>query len=130
MFDTYNKEGQKGVSSFVCGVGDKVLIKHPFYYMGAAPATATPVEMKGFKVMYPELGYLEEPSSNEGYNAVVYVHEKRGNQIIEFIEAYSNLKGYLFMEEIAVHDHASIPQGGPAYATYYSESLIDQSQQG
>ena len=114
-----------GVITIVCAVNDKFKICRP---LGYKPVTwgedaDKKVYLNGFRVVYPELGEFEGKPEDNKDDCVYYRHLKSGRQIIEFVSIdLGNNYFYIVLEGITVHDHASIPQGGPAYATYYSES--------
>jgi hypothetical protein len=116
----------ENVTNVVCGVGDKVKLCRS---VGYPPVTwedkaDKKIYLNGFRVVYPKLGEFDGfPSAiNEKSNCVYYKHLKSGRQVIEFVSDFLGKHYfYLILEGIVVHDHASIPQGGPAYATYYSE---------
>ena len=111
----------ENVTTFTCAVGDKMRLCRP---VGHKPAldpegVAETTHLNGFRVVYPELGEFE---GKDGDNCVFYRHKKSGRQVVEFLSVALGLRYfYLILEGIVVHDHASIPQGGPAYATYFSE---------
>jgi hypothetical protein len=97
-----------------CRVGKSLTLIRPVGY-----SAVTGSENAGFKMLYPALGEFTEV----GEDYVVYLHKKSGTQIIEFV---SNTLGHhvfsAIIQGIIVHDHASIPMGGPAFATYYTEA--------
>ena len=113
----------ENVTNAVCSVGDKVKLSRP---VGYPPVTwendaDVKIYLKGFRVVYPELGEFDGLVDAAG-DRIYYKHLKSGRQIIEFVSLFLGRHYfYLILEGIVVHDHASIPQGGPAYATYYSE---------
>jgi len=111
------------IITYVCSVNDKLKICQPTYY--------PPVEIDrdkysetqalgGFFIVYPELGKFE--GFVEGSNMCVYYrHLRAGKQIIQYVSrSLGEYIFYIVLDGIIVHDHSSIPQGGPAYATYYS----------
>jgi len=80
----------------------------------------TSTVVRGFKLLYPELGTLTEDATSE--ICVIYKHNKSGKQIIEYpTVGLSNKIFYAILSGINVHDHASVYEGGPAFATYFSE---------
>ena len=115
-----DEEGGVGVQSFYCCMGDELEICHPRFCKGVETRSQNPntVALRGFRLIYPQLGDLTE---GDKWNCVKYHHKKSGKQIIEFTEDLNLRKSYLVMETVTAHDHASIPQGGPAFATYYAE---------
>lgn len=128
MIDRWmDASGALGQTVIECAVGDTVEICHSNKFNGVVGAIS--VEnggvlesvrlVNGFRVSNSEIGSLAE---SDKWNCVDYTHERPGKQIIEFIEDVSRRRSYIEVNgSIRIHDHASIPQGGPAYATYYSE---------
>jgi len=109
-------EDEPGVITGRCLPGDKIKICHsPFYNK---PADDLENEMNGFSLQDDTLGRLE--IDGENVDCVYYYHDKSGIQVIKFREGRSSVMGSLTLEGIAVHDHATVTAGGPAYATYYS----------
>jgi len=111
------------VTNAVCSVNDKLKLCRPIGYKPVTweEGANEGIYLNGFRVVYPELGKFEGTPEGDT-NCVYYRHEKSGRQVIEFMSAdLGKHYFYLILEGIVVHDHASIPQGGPAYATYYSE---------
>lgn len=99
-----------------CPVGERVRICHNLFHQGVDDAD----KVRGFRLSNDEIGELSEVS--DSWNCVNYFQKNAGVQVIEFIEDMSRNVSYIQISgNLQVHDHASIPQGGPAYATYYSE---------
>jgi len=121
--------GDPGVQNFSCVVGDKIKICHSNFYRGISftDTSDTRYLLKGYRVVYKNIGELED---SDEWNCVVYKHLKSGRQIIEFTEDVAFRKSYFVMQGVVVHDHASIPTGGPAYATYYSEPNLPTTEEG
>ena len=119
-----DNNGKLGQTILECSVGDIVKICHSKNFRGIEAS-----ELKrGFRLSNPELGELTETGVNE-WNCVYYRHNYPGKQVVEFIEAQARRRSYIEISgSIRLHDHASIPQGGPAYATYYSE--LDEDEEG
>ena len=112
------------IANMSCGVGDKLKISRPIGYKPTTWASDLNEKffLNGFKVIYTEIGEFEGSPDDTG-NHVYYRHKKSGQQIIEFIsKGLGTVYFYLVLEGVMPHDHASIPQGGPAYATYFSEA--------
>lgn len=106
-----------------CKVGDTILLTRPLYYKGIEQGDDKKVMANGFKILYPTLGEFIDYSTDAGKSWVKYKHLKSGQQIIELRS--NDLGTYTFtcvIQGIVVHDHASIAMGGPAFATYYTES--------
>jgi len=114
-----NQEGEAGVGKFYCIVGDRLEICHSEYYKGKPHGDPTDAHRNGFRLIYPKLGKLEASTSKKG-NCVEYLHEKSGQQVVEFVEDVAQRRSYLVMETVAVHSHDTIAMGGPAFAAYYS----------
>jgi len=111
----------QNVFKFTASVGDKVKICSPAHYPPAPRTEATPAAQysNGFILYYPDIGAFE---SGAGARCVYYRHKRSGTQIIKYISiGLGTVEFYAVIEGIVVHDHASIPQGGPAFATYYAE---------
>jgi len=113
------------VTTFTVGVGDRVKIVRP---EGFPPCVWVDKDsryfLNGFRVMYQDIGEFVG-SPNNSADAVYYKHKQSGKQIIQYISDSEEGLGlavfYVVLQGIQVHDHASIYQGGPAYATYFSE---------
>lgn len=123
--------GELGNVVIECGVGDTVRICHSSNFRAAQDSTL----VSGFRLSYPNMGSLSESSSGgdnsgtDGWNCAEYHHKFAGTQVIEFTEDMSRRRSYIQVNgNIPLHDHASISQGGPAYATYYSE--IEEDEEG
>jgi hypothetical protein len=83
--------------------------------------------LRGFRLLDPSLGTLTE--DDESSICVIYTHNKSGKQVIEYSTA--GLSGRIFyavLTGVTVHDHASVYEGGPAFATYFSESSSPQEE--
>ena len=114
-----------------CVVGDVILLRRPLYYKGIEQGDDKSISANGFRILYPELGHFIEHSTDEGKSWVKYKHEKSGQQIIEFRSHDLGVHTFTcVIQGISVHDHASIPMGGPAYATYYSEPSVYTEEEG
>jgi len=113
----------ENVTTMICTVKDKLKLCRPPGYppvMWGEDADKG-VYLNGFRVVYPKLGKFDGAPEGNKENCVYYRHEKSGRQIIEFMSTdLGRHYFYIILEGVVVHDHASIPQGGPAYATYYS----------
>lgn len=111
-----DNQGSLGITVFECTVGDTIEVCHSKLVM----AHEGEDRVRGFKMSEPDMGNLVENSDKS--NCVDYTHTKAGKQVLEFKERYLSKLSYIEIAgSIRVHDHSSIPQGGPAYATYYSE---------
>jgi len=129
---TENIANSEYVTNVVCSVGNVVKLYRPYGYPPVAwPADKNPDYYKnGFRIIDTELGKFIIGTGDSGSNSrcVYYKHERSGKQVIQY---YSTALGthvfYVIIEGILVHDHASIHQGGPAFASYYTE--IPQSQE-
>ena len=122
------------VVSFALNVGDKVKICAPINYPPATFPTNVTYDPKyylnGFIVLDQELGEFQ--GIPDGSNlCVYYMHNKSGRQIIQYSsDGLGETTFYAVVEAITVHDHASVPQGGPAFATYYAELPEDAVEEG
>lgn len=113
---------QTEVTYFTLSVGESVkicpLIPDPPALEDSSTSDVTSV--RGFKLLDPSLGELSEAEGSD--ICVIYKHNKSGRQIIEYPTAgLSNRVFYAVLTGILVHDHASIYEGGPAFATYFTE---------
>lgn len=133
-----NYLGSSNVTTFTANVGDTVKIYRPIGYP-PYPHDSEPeepvksdYECLGFVVMDENLGKFinyNNLSYSDGY--VFYKHEKSGKQTIKYTShAIMDIIFYITVQGIVVHDHASVPQGGPAYATYYTELADNREQEG
>lgn len=117
-----NKTGDVGTQTFYCAAGDELEICHPLFCKGMETAKSTNEDLKalkGFRLIFPELGDITECVPKK-WNGIRYHHKKSGQQIIEFTEDLGLRRSYLIVETVSPHDHGTIAQGGPAFATYYS----------
>jgi len=125
--------GKPGVQTFSVPVGGAVRICHSYFFRGiefrSDDADQNKYMKRGFRIIYKNLGEFVDDDSL-GWNCVKYQHTKSGKQVIEFVEDVANKRSYLVMQTVPVHDHASIPMGGPAYATYYSEPVNTAEEEG
>lgn len=114
-----------------CVVEDVILLTRPLYYKGIEQGDDETISVNGFRILYPELGQFIDSSTDEGKSWVKYQHQKSGQQVIEFISHDLGVHTFTcVIQGISVHDHASIPMGGPAYATYYSEPSVYTEEEG
>ncbi len=119
--DTINLDGEN-VIEFVVTIGDLLQLCPPVAYP-PVPFTSEQEGLSkqyknGFIILKPELGEFV----GEDGDCVKYRHKKSGKQIIQFASQGLGEKYiYAVVAGITVHDHASIAQGGPAYATYYAD---------
>ena len=125
------------VTIFTASISDVIKITRPVGYPPYAPGKAPEVppsgdyEAYGFKILDQALGKfirLDEVSLNSGF--VYYQHDKSGRQIIRYkAQTLSDTLFYIIVQGIQIHDHASIYQGGPAFATYYAELPEDAAEE-
>lgn len=124
-----NIDSQNTVS-FALSVGDKVKLCAPVNYLPVSFPTGDAYDAKyylnGFIILDQGIGEFE--GTPAGSNLCVYYrHNKSGRQIIQYSSAsLGETTFYAILEGITVHDHASIPQGGPAYATYWAETREEE----
>jgi hypothetical protein len=129
------------VTTVSCIVNDRIMLLRPNYKgikfkydatPGADPKSSVhPSYYRyGFRILFPEIGKFigdsgDSNNVNESLDSrshVIYLHEKSGEQVIEFITTeLGTFSFYVVIKGITVHDHASIVMGGPAYATYFTE---------
>lgn len=122
------------VTTFTASVNDVIKVVRPIGYPAYAPGKApeTPTTSKyeayGFKVLDQTLGEfvrLDEISLKSGF--IYYHHLKSGRQIIRYkSKSITDTLFYIIVQGIQVHDHASIYQGGPAFATYWAETREEE----
>lgn len=83
-----------------------------------------PYERNGFVIVDRNLGkFIGTNAADDG--CVDYKHEKSGKQIIQYLAGgciASNVVFEIIIQPTTVHDHASVYQGGPAFATYYAKT--------
>jgi hypothetical protein len=125
------------VTTFTASIGDIIKITRPVGYPAYAPgkAPANPpsgdYEAYGFKILDQNLGRfirLKETKLKSGF--VYYEHLKSGRQIIRYkAQTLTKILFYIIVQGIQIHDHASIYQGGPAFATYYAELPADTAEE-
>ena len=77
--------------------------------------------IKGFGLDDPSVGSIE----SAGPIGVVYTHAAPEKNSIYFF-ALTGEMGQVDIVAVPVHDHSSIVQGGPAYATYFNDDEIVQ----
>lgn len=120
----------QNVVSFALSVGDRVKLCAPVNYLPVTFPEGAEYDAKyylnGFIVLDQVLGEFE--GSPTGSNLCVYYrHKKSGRQIIQYSsDALGQNTFYAILEGITIHDHASIPQGGPAFATYWAETREEE----
>lgn len=124
--------------TFTASVGDTIKIGRPAGYppyprdydvKSVTPSSKPEYESFGFKIGDQKLGKfvrLSEVNWDSGF--IYYKHEKSGKQVIEYISnGIRTIAFYIIVSGIQVHDHASIYQGGPAFATYYAETPREET---
>jgi len=71
---------------------------------------------------------LNDVNSKSGF--VYYEHLESGRQIIRYkSQTLTTVLFYIVVQGVQIHDHASIYQGGPAFATYYAELPADAAEE-
>jgi len=85
--------------------------------------------IRGFLVENSNIGTITDKDDVlvDGELAVVYTHLKDAENRIWFF-ADTGETAVCNVSRIPIHDHATISQGGPAYATYFSGNIEDTSQ--
>lgn len=124
----------ENVSFFSANVGDVIEVCRPPGFPARVPDTSVEMEYTdyirhGFEIMYPTMGrFIGTATEND--LCLKYKHEKSGKQVIRYV-ATGSIKGttvlYLIIQPMTIHDHASIYQGGPAYATYYADVHVEET---
>lgn len=120
----------QNVVSFALSVGDRVKLCAPVNYPPVTfpddPKYDAKYYLNGFIVLNQGFGEFE--GTPTGSNLCVYYrHKKSGRQVIQYSsDALGETTFYAILEGITVHDHASIPQGGPAFATYWAEAREEE----
>lgn len=120
----------QNVVTFAMGVGNRVKLCAPVNYppvtFPTGEAYGLEYYLNGFMILNQDLGEFE--GTPVGSNLCVYYrHKKSGRQIIQYSsDALGDITFYAVLEGITVHDHASIPQGGPAFATYWAETREEE----
>jgi len=122
------------VTTFTASVDDVIKITrpvgYPAYPAGKEPAdpTTSEYEAYGFKILDQSLGKfvrLDEVTLKSGY--IYYKHTKSGRQILRYkSKSITDVLFYIIVQGVQVHDHASIYQGGPAFATYWAETREEE----
>ena len=125
------------VTTFTASIGDVMKINRPVgyppYTPGKTPSdpTKTEYEVYGFKILDQQLGKfirLNEVTLKSGF--VYYEHQKSGRQVIRYkAQTLTITLFYIIVQGVLIHDHASIYQGGPAFATYYAELPEDAEEE-
>lgn len=119
------------ITTISCMVGDRIQLVRPTYkgvsYIAATGSDGESLDEDyyrfGFRILFPNIGKFIDDSGDEGQSHVVYLHEQSGQQIIEFVTTeLGTFTFYVMIVGIPIHDHASVAMGGPAYATYFTES--------
>ena len=74
--------------------------------------------VNGWIVEDSDVGSIE---ADPGKPAVLYTHKKPEKNSLFFFDHRGSLKSAVYIVTVPIHDHSSIVQGGPAYATYFSD---------
>ena len=124
--DSINLDAEN-VVEFTISVGDTIRLCPPAAYLAvsftAEQEALVTQYLNGFIILNPDLGEFTEA---EGM-CVKYKHNKSGKQIIQYASKGLGEKYfYAIVSVITVNDHASIHQGGPAFATYYAETPTEE----
>ena len=111
----------ENVVEFTTAVGDSLKLCPPVAYPPIEFDSTLDSEYyrRGFIVLRPDLGKFVK---NEGNMCVKYRHDKSGKQVIQYAsQGLGEKHFYAIIAGITIHDHASIAQGGPAFATYFAD---------
>ncbi|KKN58608.1 hypothetical protein LCGC14_0550270 [marine sediment metagenome] len=116
---------------FTVSVGDLIKLCSPPTYL-PIPFTSKQSDREqyrnGFIILKPDLGKFEGASGN---SCVKYRHTKSGRQVIQYTSQKLGEKHfYAIVSGITIHDHASVAQGGPAFATYFADVPSEQTEEG
>jgi len=104
-----NEEGSRGIGFFASP-------ENPISYKGK-----TFTLINGFGLDDEIVGKLEPLNSDE--LGVLYTHTRPEKNYIYFF-ALTGQMGVVSVVAVPIHDHSSIVQGGPAYATYFNDDEI------
>ncbi len=85
---------------------------------GKFPGSIELPTVRGFAVLYPEVGTIEVTGDREA--AVKYTHKKFSLNKVYFLSRTGEL-GVIDIISVPIHDHSSIVTGGPAYGTYFTD---------
>ena len=110
----------QNITKFTASVGDKVKICAPAHHPPISKPDGVEASqfLNGFILIYPDIGSFEGSSGR----CIYYKHNRSGQQILKYVSAgLGYTEFYAIIDGITVHDHASVYQGGPAYATYYAQ---------
>lgn len=77
--------------------------------------------INGFWISNNDIGTIEQIL---GRAAVTYTHKKAENNSIIFYARDEATKVLFNVLAVVIHDHSTITQGGPAYATYYDSDDV------
>jgi len=89
-----------------------------FVLHGKHVITKDEVLVRGFAVVNSLIGTISIDDSD--LSGVIYTHKKPEENAVWFF-ALTGERGALFISSVPIHDHSSVPQGGPAFGTYFSE---------
>jgi len=79
----------------------------------------------GFALQSEEIGMIAKTHPDKV--AIDYKHKYPLENIIWFYAATGELVR-IMVANVPVHDHSSIPTGGPAYGTYFSDYKTDEEE--
>lgn len=107
-----------GSSQSFIGVKDGVYkICHPTVFKGNTDAVITPPMTRGFQLFDSDAGSL---ALHANTNCIKYTHSG-GRNLIMFTDYGTGKRGFIVVDNIPIHHHGDMTQGGPAYGTYYTE---------
>lgn len=131
--------GNIGTTSVNLAVGEEILLEIPSDYKSGKGWFARGGEngeikwlgrdrdlLRGFMVENENVGEIRA-NPNKSAASVLYKQKLSGENRIYFFAATGE-SAVCNVTQIPVHDHSSIMQGGPAYATYYT-NVEEQTQE-
>lgn len=91
-----------------------------FAYLGATITYkgSTYDVVNGWIVEDGAVGILE---ANESKPSVIYIHKKPEKNVLYFFNHRGAVASAVYVVSVPIHDHSSIVQGGPGFATYFTD---------
>ena len=129
-----------GSTSVNLAVGEKILLEIPndyktgkgWFAKGGAESKIKWLGedkdlIRGFMVENSNIGEIT-PNKKKNSASVIYLQKLSGENRIYFF-AETGESAVCNVTQIPVHDHSSIMQGGPAYATFYTNTEEQKKQE-